>query len=120
MKPAHTTFEKALAPDIAFHLAIAKATQNPLIVSFMQFLQPYLYESIALARANSARRSGVEIIAYEDHHAIYEAIVHLILRAPGGPGACSNEACGDFRRPGRPARPPPPSTAPVIAKKARP
>jgi DNA-binding FadR family transcriptional regulator len=74
MKPSQTSFEQALAADISFHLAIAEATKNPLIVSFMRFLQPHLYESISRARANSARRSGVEIIAYEDHHAIYEAI----------------------------------------------
>src|ERR1700730_6980003 len=34
-----------LAADIAFHLTIAQATQNPLIVGFMKCLQAHLYES---------------------------------------------------------------------------
>lgn len=74
MEPNKNSFEKALAADIAFHLTIAQATQNPLIVSFMQFLQPHLYESISKARASSARKASTTLIAYEDHHAIYEAI----------------------------------------------
>ena len=36
MEPNKNSFEQALASDIAFHLSIARATQNPLIVSFMQ------------------------------------------------------------------------------------
>lgn len=74
MEPTTNTFKRALESDIAFHLAIAEATQNPLIVSFMRFLQPHLYELISQARANSAQKSTTELIAYEDHHAIYEAI----------------------------------------------
>lgn len=74
MEPSRGTFEQALASDIAFHLAIAEATQNPLIVSFMRFLQPHLYESISQARANSARKSETTMIVYRDHCAIYEAI----------------------------------------------
>jgi DNA-binding FadR family transcriptional regulator len=75
MEPSKNSFEDALASDIAFHLSIAQATQNPLIVSFMRFLQPHLYDSISLARANSARNVETKIIAYKDHYAIYEAIV---------------------------------------------
>jgi GntR family transcriptional repressor for pyruvate dehydrogenase complex len=74
MEPAANTFKRALEADIAFHLAVAAATQNPLIVNFMQFLQPHLYESISQARANSAQKSAIELIAYDDHHAIYQAI----------------------------------------------
>jgi GntR family transcriptional regulator, transcriptional repressor for pyruvate dehydrogenase complex len=74
MEPSRNPFEQALASDIAFHLAIAEATQNPLIVSFMQFLQPHLYESISKARSNSAKKIETETIAYKDHYAIYEAI----------------------------------------------
>ena len=74
MEPNKSSFEQALAADIAFHLTIAQATQNPLIVSFMKFLQPHLYESISKARASSARKTRTTLIAYSDHHAIYEAI----------------------------------------------
>jgi len=75
MEPNKSSFEQALASDIAFHLSIARATQNPLIVSFMQFLQPHLYESISKARANSARKAQTTQTVYKDHTAIYEAIV---------------------------------------------
>jgi GntR family transcriptional repressor for pyruvate dehydrogenase complex len=74
MEPNRSSFEQALGADIAFHLTIARATQNPLIVSFMKFLQPHLYESISKARASSARKARTTSIAYSDHHAIYEAI----------------------------------------------
>jgi GntR family transcriptional repressor for pyruvate dehydrogenase complex len=74
MQPSRSTFKQALASDIAFHLAIAEATQNPLIVSFMQFLQPHLYESISKARSNSAKKHETEAMVYKDHYAIYEAI----------------------------------------------
>ncbi len=74
MQPGKASFETALAADIEFHLAIAEATKNPLIVNFTRFLQPHLYEAIAMARANSAKNSETQIIAYEDHCAIYEAI----------------------------------------------
>ena len=74
MEPNKSSFEQALAADIVFHLTIAQATQNPLIVSFMKFLQPHLHESISKARASSARNARTTLIAYSDHHAIYEAI----------------------------------------------
>lgn len=74
MEPGAVSFEKALSADIEFHLAIAEATKNPLIVSFTRFLQPHLYESIAMARANSAKSADTKVIAYKDHYEIYEAI----------------------------------------------
>ena len=74
MEPSRKSFDKALLADLAFHRAIAEATRNPLIVSFMEFLQPHLHESIALARANSARRPETKIAAYQEHHEIFQAI----------------------------------------------
>jgi GntR family transcriptional repressor for pyruvate dehydrogenase complex len=74
MQPAQEKFEEALAADLAFHRTIAEATRNPLIVGFMQFLQPHLHEAIALARATSAKRSDTEAEAYQEHVDIYEAI----------------------------------------------
>src|SRR6201996_7819110 len=74
MEPNKNSFEQALAADIAFHLSIARATQNPLIVSFMKFLQPHLYESISKARASSTRKATTTQTVYRDHTAIYEAI----------------------------------------------
>src|ERR1700761_1622273 len=74
MEPNKSSFEQALAADIAFHLSIARATQNPLIVSFMKFLQPHLYESISKARASSTRKATTTQTVYRDHTAIYEAI----------------------------------------------
>jgi len=74
MEPSRKSFDKALSADLAFHRAIAEATRNPLIVSFMEFLQPHLHESIALARANSARRPETKIAAYQEHREIFQAI----------------------------------------------
>ncbi len=74
MAPSRRPFDEALAADLAFHRTIAQATRNPLIVSFMAFLQPHLYEAIALARANSAKKPETEMEAYDEHHEIYQAI----------------------------------------------
>jgi GntR family transcriptional repressor for pyruvate dehydrogenase complex len=74
IEPSRKSFDQALLADLAFHRAIAEATRNPLIVSFMEFLQPHLHESIALARANSARRPETEMAAYQEHREIFEAI----------------------------------------------
>jgi len=74
MEPNKSSFERALSADIAFHLTIARATRNPLIVSFMQFLQPHLYESISKARESSARKERTTLMVYADHRAIFEAI----------------------------------------------
>jgi DNA-binding FadR family transcriptional regulator len=74
MKPSRTSFEEGLAADIEFHRAIAVATRNSLIVSFVEFLQPHLREAIALARTTSAKQRETEIAAYQEHCDIYEAI----------------------------------------------
>ncbi len=58
MAPGHGSFEAALAADIGFHLAIAEATHNPLIVGFTQFLQPHLQSFISQSRANVGEKSG--------------------------------------------------------------
>jgi GntR family transcriptional regulator, transcriptional repressor for pyruvate dehydrogenase complex len=74
MEPKRKPFGEALAADLAFHRTIAEATRNPLIVGFMEFLQPHLHEAIALARANSAMRPETEADAYKEHLEIYQAI----------------------------------------------
>jgi GntR family transcriptional repressor for pyruvate dehydrogenase complex len=74
LKPSRKSFDEALSADVAFHRAIAVATRNPLIVSFVEFLQPHLREAIALARATSAKKKETEIAAYREHCDIYEAI----------------------------------------------
>ncbi len=74
MEPSKNSFEQALTSDLAFHRSIAEATQNPLIVSFVEFLQPHLKESIATARANSAKKPATQATVYKDHCDIYEAI----------------------------------------------
>jgi DNA-binding FadR family transcriptional regulator len=74
MEPARKPFGEALAADLAFHRTIAEATRNPLIVGFMEFLQPHLQEAIALARTTSARRPDTEADAHKEHLDIYEAI----------------------------------------------
>lgn len=75
MKPKQKSFEEALSADVEFHRSIAVATRNPLIVSFVEFLQPHLREAIALARATSAKKAETEAAAYREHCDIYEAIM---------------------------------------------
>jgi len=74
MEPSRKSFDKALSADLAFHRAIAEATRNPLIVSFMEFLQPHLHESIATARATSAKKPETAMAAYQEHYEIFKAI----------------------------------------------
>src|ERR1700744_153154 len=74
MEPSRKSFDKALSADLAFHRAIAEATRNPLIVSFMEFLQPHLHESSARARATSAKKPETAMAAYQEHYEIFKAI----------------------------------------------
>jgi GntR family transcriptional repressor for pyruvate dehydrogenase complex len=74
MEPSRRPFDEALVADLAFHQTIAQATRNPLIISFMEFLQPHLHEAIALARANSAKKVETEAEAYDEHREIFDAI----------------------------------------------
>jgi DNA-binding FadR family transcriptional regulator len=74
MEPARKSFDEALDADIEFHRAIAVATRNPLIVSFIEFLQPHLREAIALARKTSAKLANTRSAAFEEHREIYNAI----------------------------------------------
>jgi DNA-binding FadR family transcriptional regulator len=74
MEPGQASFEDALAADIGFHLAIAEATQNPLIVGFTQFLQPHLNSFISQSRGNSAKNPATERMVYKEHLSIFDAI----------------------------------------------
>lgn len=74
MEPSRKSFDEALSADIEFHRAIAVATQNPLIVAFVEFLQPHLHDAIASARATSAKKPDTAAAAYEEHLEIYNAI----------------------------------------------
>ena len=57
--------------DANFHIAIARASGNPLIVKIVEELRSVLEEhSLAAARAPYRRRA-----AAEEHRAIYDAIV---------------------------------------------
>lgn len=74
MEPSQRSFDEALSADIEFHRTIAVATRNPLIVSFVEFLQPHLRDAISLARATSAKKADTASAAYEEHREIYNAI----------------------------------------------
>ena len=57
--------------DASFHIAIARASGNPLIVKLVEDLRSVLEEhSLAAARAPYRRRA-----ASEEHRTIYDAIV---------------------------------------------
>lgn len=74
MRPARKGFEEALSADIAFHQSIAMATQNPLIVSFVEFLHPHLREVIKLARMTSSQHTDTQVASFEEHKHVYNAI----------------------------------------------
>lgn len=60
--------------DMAFHRAVCIATGNPYFVTFIQFLEQYLRESLKISRNNSARRVGFAARAQAEHQAIFDAI----------------------------------------------
>lgn len=74
MKPASKPSKEALSADIEFHRAIAMATRNQMIISFIEFLEPILQETMAVARANSSQRAEFELASFQEHHEVYEAI----------------------------------------------
>jgi len=68
-------------PDFEFHLLIAKATGNPDVIAFMEFLNSKLNDQIRKARENSRLKTGLPLIVEREHVAIFDAI------AAGNPDA---------------------------------
>ncbi len=60
--------------DIAFHIAIAQAANNPLMTSLLEFIGRALQEAIQVTRANEARRQDFFRQVEIEHAAIAAAI----------------------------------------------
>lgn len=60
--------------DLAFHLAIARATKNHYFIELLDYLHTKLHKAIEFARSNSAKNQGYTEAAYKEHEEIYTAI----------------------------------------------
>jgi DNA-binding FadR family transcriptional regulator len=64
----------AAGEDLAFHLAIAQATGNPLFLELLRFLNQFLYIGIRVGRANEDQRAEFSEQTRVEHMAIASAI----------------------------------------------
>jgi GntR family transcriptional regulator, transcriptional repressor for pyruvate dehydrogenase complex len=60
--------------DMAFHLAISRATGNQLYPSLLEFLGQFIHAATQVTRTNEARRDDFSTQVRHEHRAIFEAI----------------------------------------------
>ncbi|PLZ02529.1 GntR family transcriptional regulator [Burkholderia sp. WAC0059] len=60
--------------DLAFHIAISRATGNPLYPSLLEFISQFTHAAIRVTRTNEARRDDFSAQVRDEHSAIFEAI----------------------------------------------
>jgi GntR family transcriptional repressor for pyruvate dehydrogenase complex len=60
--------------DLAFHMAISRATGNPLYPSLLEFIGQFVHGAIRVTRTNEARRQDFSSQVREEHGAIFAAI----------------------------------------------
>ena len=60
--------------DHAFHLAIARASGNPLFVSLLEYIGKDMIAAIRMARDNTDKVTGRSQLVLQEHEAIFEAI----------------------------------------------
>jgi DNA-binding FadR family transcriptional regulator len=60
--------------DLAFHIAISRATGNPLYPPLLEFLSQFIHAAILVTRTNEARRADFSAQVRDEHSAIFEAI----------------------------------------------
>lgn len=63
-----------VAEDLAFHIAIANASHNPLYTDLLGLLTRALEDAIHLTRSNEARRTELAAQVLAEHRALCEAI----------------------------------------------
>ncbi|WP_088282189.1 FadR/GntR family transcriptional regulator [Ideonella sp. A 288] len=63
-----------VAEDLAFHLAIASASRNPLYSDLLGLLTRALHDAIHVTRRNEARRADLAAQVRAEHQALCEAI----------------------------------------------
>lgn len=60
--------------DMQFHSAILKASHNPYVQQFGEYLESQVRRLIRIARTNTARHAGLTAAVHKEHEAIYKAI----------------------------------------------
>jgi GntR family transcriptional regulator, transcriptional repressor for pyruvate dehydrogenase complex len=60
--------------DLAFHMAISRATGNPLYPPLLEYLSQFIHAAIRVTRTNEARREDFSAQVRDEHRAIYDAI----------------------------------------------
>lgn len=60
--------------DLAFHIAISRATGNPLYPPLLEYLSQFVRAAIVVTRTNEARRDDFSAQVRDEHKAIYDAI----------------------------------------------
>jgi GntR family transcriptional regulator, transcriptional repressor for pyruvate dehydrogenase complex len=71
-----TSRDPGLELDYAFHLCVARASQNAFYVSALYAIRDNIFGGMLLARTTSGLRTAEKVAAInEQHRAVYEAIV---------------------------------------------
>ncbi|HLX03014.1 MAG TPA: FadR/GntR family transcriptional regulator [Trinickia sp.] len=60
--------------DLAFHMAISRATGNSLYPSLLEYISQFIHAAIRVTRTNEARRDDFSTQVRNEHRAIFEAI----------------------------------------------
>lgn len=75
MDDAVSNKEDGSEPDLEFHKEIARASGNPYLIEFIQFLNGRLKEVIKISRAQANVIHGMSEAVQKEHVAIFNAIV---------------------------------------------
>jgi DNA-binding FadR family transcriptional regulator len=75
--------------DVAFHLAIAMIPRNPIYLALHEAIVEWLMDQ----RIVSLRRSGTDLLAYESHKRVYDAIK---ARDPAAAGTAMRTHLGEI------------------------
>lgn len=76
-----------VAEDVAFHVAIATAANNPFLLATLAYLNHFLFDGTRVTRANEATRSDFSQQVREEHAAIVLAIEAADVSAARQAGA---------------------------------
>lgn len=66
--------ESGVDEDMRFHQAILKASHNPYVQQFGEYLESQVRRLIRTARSNTAKRAGLTAEVHKEHEAIFQAI----------------------------------------------
>ncbi|ART62092.1 FadR/GntR family transcriptional regulator [Kushneria marisflavi] len=66
--------ESGVEQDLAFHRAIAEASNNEYFITVLDFYNRFLHQAISLTRSNEARRDTFVAEVISEHDAMIEAI----------------------------------------------